>query len=114
MSYKYRTIVIIKGERMKKSVPEIVMRISMVLGIALIVTGAIFVSQVKPVNAQQQMVTLCHAAGQEGTLQFTTLTIAYPAALVRRVTSTKMAHRQPGTRTTISAHVTWYHPPPLQ
>ena len=57
------------------------MRISMVLGIALIVTGAVFVSQVQPTNAQApEKVTLCHAAGQEGTLQFTTLTIAYNAA----------------------------------
>lgn len=65
---------------MNRKGAEFVMRISLVLGIALIVTGAVFVSQVKPVNAQQQMVTLCHAAGQEGTLQFTTITIAYTAA----------------------------------
>ena len=66
---------------MKKNGAEFVMRISMVLGIALIVTGAVFVSQVQPANAQAPvMVTLCHAAGQEGTLQFTTLTIAYNAA----------------------------------
>lgn len=65
---------------MKKNGAEFVMRISMVLGIALIVTGAVFVSQVKPAYAQQQMVTICHAAGQEGTLTFTTLTIPYNAA----------------------------------
>jgi hypothetical protein len=66
---------------MKKISPGFVMRISLVLSIALIVTGAVFVGQVKNVNAQApEMVTLCHAAGQEGTLQFTTLTIAYNAA----------------------------------
>ncbi len=65
---------------MKKKVAEFVMKISMILGISLIVTGAVFVSKVQPANAQQEMVTLCHAAGQEGTLQFTTLTIAYNAA----------------------------------
>src|SRR5512133_2957351 len=65
---------------MKKIGPEFVMRISMVLGIALIVTGAVFVSQVQTVSAQQVMVTLCHADGQSGTTKFSTLTIAYPAA----------------------------------
>lgn len=65
---------------MNRTGAEIVMRISMVLGIALIVTGAVFVSQVQPASAQQQMVTLCHAAGPVGTQTFTTLTIPYSAA----------------------------------
>ena len=65
---------------MKKIGPEFVMRVSMVLGIALIVTGAVFVSQVQTVSAQQEMVTLCHADGQSGTTKFSTITVAYPAA----------------------------------
>lgn len=65
---------------MKMSLASKVLRFSLIMGIALLVAGSFLVTNYDTTKAQQQMVTLCHAAGQTGTLQFTTLTIAYNAA----------------------------------
>ena len=50
------------------------------LSLALFVGAGYTLVRPQAVFSQQEMVTLCHAAGQDDTTQFVTLTIAYPAA----------------------------------
>ncbi|MEL7590898.1 MAG: hypothetical protein AAGU17_06345 [Anaerolineaceae bacterium] len=50
------------------------------LGIVMLATGFLVTTINQPVSAANEMVTLCHAAGQDGTLQFVTLTISWQAA----------------------------------
>lgn len=50
------------------------------LGIVMLATGFLVTTINQPVSAANEMVTLCHAAGRDGTLQFVTLTISWQAA----------------------------------
>jgi hypothetical protein len=47
---------------------------------AMLIAGLVLTVSPKAASAAAETVTLCHAAGQEGTLQYTTLTISWNAA----------------------------------
>lgn len=64
---------------MKNLIPSNGVKLLSLFGIVGLVSG-LFISKPNVIYSQQVMVTLCHAAGLDGTTHYETLTIAYPAA----------------------------------
>ena len=50
-----------------------------IIGVAILLAGTVFLGLANTVSAQSQTITICHAAGQAGTLMFVTLNLPYPA-----------------------------------
>ena len=50
-----------------------------IIGVAILLAGTVFLGLSNTANAQAETITICHAAGQDGTLMFVTLNLPYQA-----------------------------------